>query len=198
MKSEKESARSRKDRQQGAKASKSVRNAADKARAASEQKMRQLLVAALVLAAVIVAVFALFFILMNAAFVSVPFSTFKANFDSAPRVAVFVTYQNQTQYQLESHCSSWLVQSISSSRNVSMDFYLLNQTNCTFSSTGIGHLLNGIVTKQASYCQALEGAEPSILLNYAPVNITLVRANQLTIYGNAAYMASCPIAVNIH
>ncbi len=185
------------DRKPTARAVARERKEAKPAQVAATSRMRLLFTVALAIVAVI-AVFAVFLFALRGTAINVPFSTFKANFDAAPRVAVFVTYLNQTQYTLEFHCSSYLVQSIASSRNVSIDFYVMNGTSCTFSPTGVGHTINGTETKAASYCTALEGNEPSILLNYAPLNLTLIRAYELTVYGNAAYMASCPIAVDIH
>jgi hypothetical protein len=170
--------------------------AREKKEAAARQGRRTALVAAVAIV-VIIAVIALIYFALRSP-ISVPFQTFKAGFDSARRVAVFVTYANQTQYATESPCFADLVQSIASSRNVSIDFYLMNQTNCTFSQNGLGHLLNGTKTRAASYCTALEGAEPSVILNYAPVNLTVVRASEILVYGNAAYMASCPIAIDMH
>lgn len=151
---------------------------------------------ALIISAPIIAAFLIFFFFILPLF-SVPFSTFKNNFRSANRIALLVTYYNSSQYAYESQCFSTLIQAIAYTRNAStIDFYLLNQTNCTFSPNGLGHELN-VVTKPSSYCLNSARSEPSISLNYSPTNYTIIRAYKLYVYGNKEYMAKCPIAVDM-
>jgi hypothetical protein len=153
-------------------------------------------VAALALVAM-AAVLAAFYYLALPSMSNVPFTTFKSNFDAGKRVAVFVTYGNQSQFAAESSCYTEIIHNVALSRNAStIDFFILNSTTCTFSSTGLGKAVN-ISTVAPAQCLARAASEPSIFLNYSSQNGTVVKAYDLYEYGNAAYMAACPIAVDI-
>ena len=127
-------------------------------------------------------------------FTGVPFQTFKANFNSAQRVALAVTFYNESQYIDTSPCYTSILEIVARSRNASsIDLYLLNQTKCTFSTSGLGHSVN-VTTVNASVCIGLANSEPSIFLNYSSVNYTRISPSHLYVGGNPAYLSSCPVA----
>lgn len=128
---------------------------------------------------------------------TVPFSTFRSAFQSAPRVAVVETYYNQTQLAAVSPCASLVVESIAHSRKAStIDFFAIDAGNgtCTYQQS------LGTASPQyanASYCANLAGAEPSISLNYSQSNITRITPSRISVYGDPEYMAQCPIQVEL-
>jgi hypothetical protein len=152
---------------------------------------------ALLTAAVVAAVILAFFYLVLPSMSNVPFTTFKGNFNSAGRVALLVTYGNQSQYASEAQCFPALVQALSFVRNAStIDFFILNRTTCFYPTSGLGRASNVTTTTPGS-CLARSGSEPTIFLNYSAANRTVVKAYGIYVYGNAAYMAKCPIAVDM-
>ncbi len=156
---------------------------------------KQIMQFAIPLAVVVVIVVILYLVYAN--YVTTPFSTFQRNYNSAARVALAVVYGNVTQYSSEEGCSSYLIQTIAGKRNAStIDFFILNQTTCYYSPTGLGHAIN-ISTVPASQCLGYARSEPSIFLNYSNTNSTIITPYHLYASGNAAYMAKCGIAVEI-
>lgn len=153
--------------------------------------------AALLLIVPVALIFIVFFTVVLPGLTNVPFSTFKSNFDSAKNVAIVVTYFNTSQYISQSQCFSTAIQVVAGRRNASsIGFYILNQTNCTYSPTGLGHGINVSTTTKA-YCLNLARSVPTVYLNYSASNGTLVKAYDLYVYGNSAYWAGCPIAVEL-
>lgn len=127
---------------------------------------------------------------------SVPFSTFKQNFNSAKGVSISSTYSTEGQFINESQCFASIIQIVSHSRLPStIAFYLINQTSCTYSTTGLGNKVNPIVTN-ASYCVSRAMNETGIFLNYSTSNSTYIQPQHMYIYGNSAYMKACPIAAD--
>ncbi|MGC8776830.1 MAG: hypothetical protein ACP5P2_02715 [Candidatus Micrarchaeia archaeon] len=127
-------------------------------------------------------------------FLITPFSTFLSNFKSAPRIAVVVSFQNESQYISEYPCFTKLVGSIAYTRNATtIDFFILNATNCTYPVYGLGRPTQVGTTTRAK-CLSIARSEPSIFLNYSSVNRTIITPYHLYVYGNAAYMLACPIA----
>ena len=128
---------------------------------------------------------------------SVPFANFKQNFNNAQRVSVASTYNTEGQFINESQCFSSIIQIVSHTRLPStIDFYLINQTSCTYSKTGLGGQINPITTN-ASYCRGRALNETSIFLNYTSTgNYTDIGPQHMYIYGNSSYMKACPIAAD--
>ncbi|MGC9099173.1 MAG: hypothetical protein ACP5HW_01330 [Candidatus Micrarchaeia archaeon] len=146
-----------------------------------------------VVAAIIIIILAIAYVTFSNLLIT-HFSTFLGNFHSAPRVAVAVFYNNESQYISEYSCFTKLIESIAYTRNATtIDFFILNSTNCTYSSTGLGKPVQ-IITVSAKKCLSVARSEPSIFLNYSISNKTIVTPYHLYIYGNGAYMASCPVA----
>jgi hypothetical protein len=124
---------------------------------------------------------------------SVPFSTFKGNFDASQHVAVIGTYKNQTQYAYVAQCAIQLIQTIVHSRNVS--FYLINQTLCVYQEGSLGHI--SILNDTPSNCLFAAKPYPTVFLNYSEMNSTTITLDKIYIYGNKPYMSQCPIAVDL-
>ncbi|MDE1860346.1 MAG: hypothetical protein KGH72_01365 [Candidatus Micrarchaeota archaeon] len=146
-----------------------------------------------------IAVLIALFLVVPSTLTGVSFSSFKSNFDAAPRVAIVATYYNASQYPIESSCFDSIIQIIAHSRKAStIDFFLINGTTheCIYSKTGLGGQISP-VTANASSCLSTAYSEPSIFLNYSGFNSTIIHASRIYVYGNAPYMTECPISVNL-
>ena len=150
---------------------------------------RMIAIAALLI--IIVAVIA--FVVLSNSLLTVPFSTFKSNFNAAQHVAVIGTYGNQTQYAYVAQCSIQLIQTIVHSRNVS--FFLINQTLCTYQKGSLGNI--SIESDTPSDCLVNASSYPTVFLNYSETNSTVITLDKIYVYGDKAYMSQCPIAVDL-
>ncbi len=158
------------------------------------QEKRKFLPYALAVIAIAIVV-AIAFLLLNPRVTSqVPFQTFKQNFNSAPRVAIALTYTNDTNYANEVPCMTNLVEIVGRTRNAStIDLLILNSTSCTYSPGGLG--VNAqIKTTNASTCLRIANSEPSLFLNSSISNSTLITANHMYVNANQEYLAKCSIA----
>ena len=151
-------------------------------------------------AAVIIIAIAAYFIYNNGTGLSsVPFSTFKANFRSAQRVGVVAEYTNLTQYNVYVEpCVSRVLYAIGASgRNrTDIDFLIIDQANqsCLYQRS-LGEI--ALNNANSSYCLGIANSEPSVFLSYGSSNSTSLTASAIHVYGNANYMASCPIVVDL-
>jgi hypothetical protein len=154
---------------------------------------RRLIIA--IVAFLIIAVIAFVFLTYfnSGLLLSVPFSTFKDNFNSAHHVAVIGTYANQTQYAYVAQCAVQLIQTIVHSRNVS--FYLINQTSCTYQEGSLGKI--SIKNDTPSNCLLSTKSYPTVFLNYSEMDHQLITLENIYIYGDKTYMSQCPIAVDL-
>ncbi|MGC8586777.1 MAG: hypothetical protein ACP5K9_00590 [Candidatus Micrarchaeia archaeon] len=145
------------------------------------------------IAAIAIIVFLVYFVFSN--YLTTSFSAFKGNFDSAPRVAIAVTYSNTTQLPYLINCleKTAYMLALHGRKATTMDVFILNSTSCTYSITGIGGPAN-ITTTQASKCLAVARSEPSIFLNYSVTNSTEITPYHMYVYGNNAYMQACGVA----
>ncbi len=127
----------------------------------------------------------------------VSFSSFKQNFGSAKRIAVVVYYYNASVYNMETICSTDLVEVLASHRSPStIDFFTIDNGTCTYIPNGIGHPAN-VLTNSSAMCLNTANSEPSISMSYSPSNYSRITPYHLGIYGNSEYFRSCPIAVDI-
>lgn len=151
---------------------------------------------AIIAAALIVIAFAIFYLVFLPS-LHVSFATFKGNFASAPRVAIVSTYANASAFGAESNCANKIVYVVANHRNAStIDYYLINQTTCTYPIGGLGHTLS-IATNTTANCMAMIGSEPALFLNFSATNSTLIQPYRLYVGGNMAYFNQCPIAVDL-
>jgi len=126
----------------------------------------------------------LFFFVVLPGPVTVPFSTFKTNLDAASRVAVILTYGNQTQFVEESQCAAQIVQVMAHLRNATtIDFYIMNNTLCTYPVGGLGHTVT-IANATPTACLGMVDSEPSVFLNYSASNSSIITAYRLYVKGN--------------
>lgn len=165
-----------------------------------QRKSRQLLNSnvrtAIIVAVLLVVVFAVFYLVLLPS-LTVPFSTFKSNFASAPKVAIVVTYTNSTLLGAESNCADTLIYVVAQHRNASsIGYYVMNQTACTYPIGGLGHTLS-VATNTTANCLSMIGSEPAVYLNSSISNRTLTQTYKFYVYGNAAYFGKCPVAVDL-
>lgn len=162
----------------------------------SGKKSNKTLYAAVIIAVLVVAAIIIYSISPQSN-ASVPFSTFKQNFNNAQRVSIASTYTTEGQFINESQCFSSIIQIVSHTRLPStIDFYLINQTSCTYSKTGLGNQVTPI-TANASLCRGRALNETGIFLNYTTTgNYTDIAPQHMYIYGNSSYMKACPIAAD--
>jgi len=140
---------------------------------------------------------ALFYVYRSYRTTPTSFSTFKSNFNSAQRVAIYVNGFNQTALVSTVDCSTTIISTIIASpvshRNSStIDYYVLNQTSCLYHRLGSG--TNNYTNLNLSDCLNSANAEPSIFLNYSITNTTIIRPTQLYIAGDQKYLRECGIA----
>ena len=127
------------------------------------------------------------------------FSTFQSNFNSAPRVAIFVTANNGTQLAATVGCATSVIQQIVASktthRNAStIDFYVMNATSCVYSPTGIGGQLQNYTYSTPGRCINVSTKEPSLFINYTDANTTIIKSTSLVIEGNYRFLLQCAVA----
>lgn len=125
------------------------------------------------------------------------FQGFQNGFYSAPRVAIYATYDNST-YQI--NCAIKVIGSITASRahhrnSSTIDFFVIaNSTSCLSQSGPLGSTNNGTKVTQIADCLAVSGHEPSIFINYSATNSTTIRAGNLYTRGDALFLSECGIA----
>ncbi len=153
----------------------------------------------IVIAVIAIVVYALYFVFAN--YSSTSFSVFKSNYMSAPSIAVVIAYANSTQLAYEIPCSEQIIQSVSYARasrgfnTSSMDFFVLNSTDCSY-QISLGYPIN-MRNATAAACRAAFANEPAIYLNYSNSNKTIITPYKLYIYGNSDYMKSCGVAADL-
>lgn len=161
-----------------------------------EAKPRSNYIYAVIAVVVIIAVAAVFLLRTNK-LSNASFPSFKQNFNSAQRVSLVVYYKNATAYSQEVVCSTDIIEILSSHRTPStIDFFTIENNTCSYIPNGLGAPGN-VLTSSTSACLATAASEPSISLNYSASNSTVITSDHLNIYGDAAYMKSCPIAVDL-
>ena len=161
-----------------------------------EKGKRNYLVYAVVIIVIALIAVGIYYVFANT--VAVPFSSFKTNFLAAPRVGVVSTFSNLSQLPSEISCYSQIIQYIAHNRNSkTIDFFQIDQRNasCTYAA-GLGYPIN-TSQQSISKCLAVANSEPSVFLNFSSTNSTTVTLLHLYVSGNAAYMASCPIAPDL-
>ncbi len=167
--------------------------AEQKARDAEEAKRRSTYLAiAVIIAVMLVVGYVLLELLPSLSGVS--FQTFKQNFNAAPRIAIAVTYVNESSYVSEVPCFTNMLEIIGRTRNAStIDMLIMNKTTCTYSPSGLGRSVN-IKTANASSCLGIANSEPSVFLNFTAENFTTITPYHMYVSGNGQYFAKCNIA----
>jgi hypothetical protein len=129
--------------------------------------------------------------------ITVPFSVFESNLNSAQKLFITVTFHNASQYTDLSICSTSITQVLAQKRKsstIGVFFINLGNSTCQYdNSLGYPITLN---TSNSTYCQSLAKTEPGIFLNYSSQNSTIITSKHIYIYGNASYMHTCAIAAD--
>ncbi len=168
---------------------------AEKKEAKPEEKKRPWPIYVGIIIALLIVIAVVGFIASNT-LTGVSFSSFKQNYESAPKVAIIDYYNNASVSGMENICSTYMVQVLSAKRNpATIDFYVMENNTCTYLD-GLGKPAN-LSTATEGACLSMIGSEPSISLSYSAVNQTTIMPYNLKVSGNAAYLSSCPIAVGL-
>ncbi len=145
--------------------------------------------------AIVIITAAAIFFAYSGAQSNVPFSTFKSNLQDAKSVNLYVTYTNDTQYSSEGTCFPLIIEQLAHTRKAStINFFLINQTSCTYPKGGLGSPNVSLENTSVQNCLNESSSGPSVFLNYSSSNSTRITAEKMYIYGNAGYMSECPIA----
>ncbi len=129
------------------------------------------------------------------------FQSFRHDFDTAPRVSIYVQDYNSSFYVSAEDCATTLVQQIVSNSTVrrasaTINFYVDTPTDCYYSE-GLGSTSGNLINTTLQDCIGQSQLVPSILLNYSPSNSTQVEGRDLVVQGSAAYLAMCGISSEI-
>jgi hypothetical protein len=130
------------------------------------------------------------------------FGVFRSNFNSAPRVAIFVTAYNGTIFTGTLGCATSVIQEIVASRtnhrnSSTIDFNVLNQSTCT-RSKGLSTQGTNYTTTSVQNCLNISGTEPTLFINYSTsANTTIIKPDYLYIAGDAQFLRQCGIADQI-
>lgn len=127
------------------------------------------------------------------------FSVFKSNFNSAQRVAVYVTDYNSTAFSSVATCANKLITSVISGtrrNSSSIDYFIVNSTSCTY-VRGLGTSAGNGTTASIPDCLSLSGSEPTIYLNYSSTNRTVIKPYYLYTSGDSLFLSECGIATEM-
>ncbi len=129
------------------------------------------------------------------------FSTFKSNFNSAPRVAIYTTGYNGTAISSTVGCATAIIESVVGSQTYhrsanTIDLYVINQTECVFEN-GVGGTVGNYTFNSIGNCINASKTEPSIFINYSSVNSTVIKPKALYMSGDARFLGLCGLASEI-
>ncbi len=127
------------------------------------------------------------------------FTHFKNNFNSANTIAISVNY-NSLEFSYEMGCASSLIYNIVSitHRNPNtINFFVLNNTKCVYIKNGLGHLIKNYTNSTATNCLNQMKRQPTIFINYSPINKTIIKSNKIYVSGNINFLKECGIASQI-
>jgi hypothetical protein len=114
-------------------------------------------------------------------------------------VAIYVTYQNGTEFSYSSECAYQLIERLIDNqarhRNAStIDFMIVaNSTSCLSPNGALG-TANGTKITPLSSCLALSNSEPSIFINYSSTNSTVIKSGKLYTSGDDLFLSECGVA----
>lgn len=151
----------------------------------------------IIVAIIGVAIYANYYIIGNQ---SNKFYIFQSNFNSAPRVAIFVTAYNGTVLSGTIGCATAIIEQVVASKTnhrdpSTIDLNIINQTSC-ISSTGLNGKTN-YTTTSVQNCLNISRTEPTIYINYSQANTTIISPDYLYISGTSTYLQMCGVASEI-
>lgn len=126
------------------------------------------------------------------------FLIFQKNYDSAPRVDIFVTAYNGTILSSTIGCATAVIEQLvankSEHRNSStIDLNIINQTSC-IRSPGLGKGAPNYTVTSLQNCLNTSSTEPSIYINYSRSNQTIIKPEYLYVSGDAVFLQECGLA----
>ena len=129
------------------------------------------------------------------------FNTFRNNFNSAPRVEIFITAYNGTVLSGTAGCATAIIEEIVASKtnhrnSTTIDFNIINQTSCVRES-GLGTRAN-YTNSTLQDCLNYINNYPTIYINYSSTaNTTIIRPKYLYISGSSLFLRECGVASEI-
>ncbi len=130
------------------------------------------------------------------------FNAFRQNFNSAPRVDIFVAAYNGTVLSGTISCATAVIEQIVASRTnhrnaTTIDLNIINQTSC-IRSRGLGGNSSNYTTTSLQNCLNSSSTEPTIYINYSTsTNTTIIRPEYLYISGTDLFLRECGVASQI-
>lgn len=130
------------------------------------------------------------------------FDAFKSNFNSAPRVNIFVAAYNGTVLSSTVGCATAVIEQIVASqanhRDAStIDLNIINETSC-IRTVGLGTSnVSNYTTTSLQNCLNTSDTEPSIFINYSLTNTTIIKPDALYVSGDSMFLSECGIASEI-
>ncbi len=150
----------------------------------------------IILVPIIVLFLVFYFVVLPSSLVTVPFTTFKSNYDSAHQVAIFVTYSNESQFVNEANCAIAVTEALGKNPN-NVTIYYSNSTNCVYKTGPYTNI--SVANGTRTFCISAVKSVPTIFLNYSYINSTVSTAYNLYVYGNDNYWGpNCPLEVDMH
>lgn len=132
---------------------------------------------------------------------SASFDAFMKNYNSAPRVNIFVTSYNGTVLSGTVSCATAIIEKLVASRTnhreaSTIDLNIINETTC-IRSTGLGNSTANYTTTTLQNCLNTSSTEPSIYINYSTNNVTIIKPDYLYISGDSLFLRECGLASEI-
>ena len=132
------------------------------------------------------------------------FLQFRHNFDTAPRVNLFVTAYNGTVLSSTEACATSVIEQVVSNRTYhrnssTIDFNLVvNSTSC-IRVAGLpgGASKPNYTTTSLQNCLNTTKAEPTLYINYSITNRTEISPEYMYVSGDALFLSECGIASQI-
>ncbi len=130
------------------------------------------------------------------------FTTFRNNFNSAPRVAITVAAYNSTILSGTIGCATAIIEEVVASktehRNSStIDLNIINQSSC-ITTRGLGGTnSSNYTTTSLQDCLNISRTEPTIYINYSTANRTIISPEYMYVSGNMLFLRECGVASQI-
>jgi hypothetical protein len=126
------------------------------------------------------------------------FSSFRSAFNSASKIAIFAVY-NGTNLGMGGSsavsCATAVIEELHRTPST-INFFVVNQTSCTFAASGLG-ANNTTITTGIGRCVNMSKGMPTLYINYSRMNETVVGHGTLYISGNLLFLRECGIAVEL-
>ncbi|MGI0100516.1 MAG: hypothetical protein ACREBH_02245 [Candidatus Micrarchaeaceae archaeon] len=130
------------------------------------------------------------------------FIAFKHNFDTAPRVDIFVAAYNGTVLSSTIGCATAVIEEVVGSktnhRNAStIDLNIVNQTSCIRTRGLGGNVTANYTVESLQNCLNTSSHEPTLYINYSTKNKTVISPEYMYVSGSVIFLRECGIASQI-